>query len=338
MNINSFLAGVTLMLGSLTATTATAADVVNIYSYRQAFLIEPILEQFTEQTGIKTRVVFAKKGLIERLKREGRLSPADMVLTSDFAKLLQLEKQGLTQPIMSKTVEKNIPAQFRDTDGDWVALTKRTRSIYSAKRLGDHSAIRYEDLAKPEFKGKICTRSGKHPYNLGLIASMLAHHGEAATEQWLQGIKSNLARKPQGNDRAQVKAIKESLCDISLGNSYYLGKMLKDSKQKVWADAVNINFPNQADRGTHINVSGVALTKHAKNKQAAVKLIEFLTDNTAQQMYASVNYEYPVKKGVPVSDLVASWGTFKEDQIAIASLAQYREQALKLLDKVKFDL
>ncbi|TKB43255.1 extracellular solute-binding protein [Thalassotalea mangrovi] len=312
------------------------AEEVNIYSYRQPFLIEPMLEKFTEQTGIKTKVVFASSGIVERLQREGKLSPADIVLTSNFAALLQLEEAGLTQPINSEEVNKNVPAQFRDEN--WVALTKRARAIYSAKTLGDKSDINYEDLATAEYKGQICTRSGKHPYNIGLVSSMIAHHGEEKTLEWLQGVKDNLARRPQGNDRGQVKAIKEGLCTVSLGNSYYLGKMMTDENQKAWAEAVNINFPNQNNRGTHVNVSGVVLTKHSKNQESAVKLIEFLTQDTAQSMYASVNYEYPVKEGVELSELVASWGDFKVDSIAISEAAKYRSDALRLLDQVKFDL
>lgn len=316
------------------------AEQVNIYSFRQPFLIQPILEKFTAQTGIEAKVVFSKKGLIQRLKREGELSPADVILTSNFSKMLQVKEQGLSQPYqLSTALAENIPAQFRDSENHWIALTQRVRNIYSSKeRSGDQSAIRYEDLAKPEYKGRICTRSGKHPYNLGLIASMIAHNGEAATEQWLTAVKGNLARKPQGNDRGQVKAIKEGLCDVSLGNSYYLGKMLQDPKQVEWANAVNLNFPNQQDRGSHINVSGAVLTKYAPNKQAAQKLIEFLASEQAQTLYAELNMEYPVMPSAKVSDLVQSWGTFKADPLPLEEIAKYQKDALKLVDKVHFDL
>jgi iron(III) transport system substrate-binding protein len=316
------------------------AEQVNIYSFRQPFLIQPILEKFTAQTGIEAKVVFSKKGLIQRLKREGELSPADVILTSNFSKMLQVKEQGLSQPYqLSTALAENIPAQFRDSENHWIALTQRVRNIYSSKeRSGDQSAIRYEDLAKPEYKGRICTRSGKHPYNLGLIASMIAHNGEAATEQWLTAVKGNLARKPQGNDRGQVKAIKEGLCDVSLGNSYYLGKMLQDPKQVEWANAVNLNFPNQQDRGSHINVSGAVLTKYAPNKQAAQKLIEFLASEQAQTLYAELNMEYPVMPSAKVSDLVKSWGTFKADPLPLEEIAKYQKDALKLVDKVHFDL
>jgi len=330
------LIALTLMLSAVVA----QAEQVNIYSFRQPFLIEPILKSFTEETGIKTKVVFAKKGLIQRLKREGKLSPADIVLTSNFTKLLQLKDEGLTQAYnVDGDIETNIPTQFRDTEHHWLALTKRVRNLYSSKeRLGKLPNVRYEDLADAKFKGKICTRSGKHPYNLGLIASLIEHNGEAATEQWLRDVKANLARKPQGNDRAQVKAIKEGLCDVSLGNSYYLGKMLNDKKQIAWANAVELNFPNQQDRGSHINVSGAVLTKHAPNKAAAQKLLNYLTGNKAQALYAELNMEYPVKADVSPSKLVKSWGDFKADNVALNKIAANRKTALKLVDKVKFDL
>ncbi|GMM83602.1 Fe(3+) ABC transporter substrate-binding protein [Pseudoalteromonas phenolica] len=328
-----------ILLSTVTCLPAMAAEEINIYSFRQPFLIQPILDDFTKQTGIKTNVVFAKKGLIERVKREGKHSRADVVLTSNFSALMQLESMDLTQPIKSDAVTKNIPASFRDPEGQWVALTKRVRNVYSSKeRLGKLDALTYEELADVKYKGKICTRSGKHPYNLGLVASMVAHHGEAETKSWLEGVKANLARKPQGNDRAQVKAVKEGLCDLALGNSYYFGKMLQDEKQKPWADSVYINFPNQTNRGAHLNVSGVVLTKYSKNKENALKLIEFMTDNKAQNMYASMNMEYPVKPGVALSELVASWGEFKEDNLPLSEISKYRPLALKLIDEVKFDL
>ena len=328
-----------LILTTLMSTSALSADVVNIYSFRQPFLIQPILDDFTKQTGIKTNVVFAKKGLIERVKREGKHSKADLVLTSNFSALIQLEDLGLTQSIKSDVIDANVPSTFRDADGQWIALTKRVRNVYSSKeRVGALADLSYEDLADPKYKGKICTRSGKHPYNLGLVASMVAHHGETKTKQWLEGVKANLARKPQGNDRAQVKAVKEGLCDLALGNSYYFGKMMQDEQQKSWAEAVNINFPNQTNRGSHINVSGVVMTRYAINPENALKLIEYMTDNKAQNMYASVNMEYPVKQGVALSEMVASWGEFKEDSLALDEISKYRPVALKLIDEVKFDL
>ena len=316
-----------------------ADNVVNIYSFRQSFLIEPILAKFTAETGIKTKVVFAKNGLVERIAREGKFSPADVVLTSDFNKLLLLKDRGLTQAINSPEVAKNIPAQYRDSEQQWVALTKRVRNIYASKsRVSDIHNLSYESLASPEYKGKICTRSGKHPYNLGLIASMIAHKGEAETKAWLTGLKNNLARKPQGNDRAQVKAIKEGLCDVSLGNSYYFGKMMENAEQKVWAESVNLVFPNQNNRGSHINVSGAVIAKHSPNLVNAKSLLTYLSSEQAQQSYASVNMEYPVNPVVKPSKTVASWGEYKEDPIALTEVAKYRKAALELVDQVKFDL
>lgn len=320
------------------ASIANAAENLTVYSYRQAFLIEPILADFTKETGIGVDVVFSKKGIAERMMREGRLSKADIVLTSDFYRLMELVEKDLVVPAKSDVLKQNIPAKYRSPDDEWYALTMRVRNIYSSKdRLGKLD-INYEDLADPKYKGKICTRSGKHPYNVSLVASMIAHYGEQETKTWLEGWKANLARKPQGNDRAQVKAVSEGLCDLAIGNSYYLGKMIQDPKQKVWADAIEINFPNQDNRGSHINVSGMALAKYSKHQESALKLMEYLSGNNAQQTYAEVNFEYPVKADVAPSKLVASWGEFKADDLPIYKLAEYHSVAIKLLDEVKFDL
>lgn len=322
------------------AAPAMAAEEVNVYSYRQPFLVEPMFNEFTKETGIKVNVKFAKKGLAEKLQQEGEYSPADVVLTTDISRLAELTDKDVVQAVDSDVINANVPAQYRDKENEWFALTLRTRNVYSSRdRVGKLGAeFNYADLANPEYKGKICTRSGKHPYNVSLVSSMIAHHGEAETKEWLEGVKANLARKPQGNDRAQVKAIKEGLCDVSLGNSYYLGKMVNDKEQKAWADAVYINFPNQETTGTHVNVSGMAMAKHSPNKENALKLMEFLTGDKAQQMYAEVNFEYPVKEGVKRSELVASWGDFKADTISLDDIAGYHSAAIKLLDEVKFDL
>ncbi len=319
---------------------AMAAEEVNVYSYRQPFLVEPMFDEFTKETGIKVNVKFAKTGIAEKLAQEGEYSPADVLLTTDISRLAELTSRGLVQKVDSKIIEENVPAQYQGKDNEWFALTVRTRNVYSSRnregKLGND--FNYIDLAKPEYKGKICTRSGKHPYNVSLVSSMLAHYGEAETKQWLEGMKANLARKPQGNDRAQVKAIKEGLCDVSLGNSYYLGKMVNDKEQKAWADAVYINFPNQETTGTHVNISGMAMAKYAPNKENAIKLMEFLTGDVAQKLYAEVNYEYPVKEGVKRSELVESWGDFKADTISLDDIASKHQAAIKLIDEVKFDL
>lgn len=317
-----------------------AAQEVNVYSYRQPFLVEPMLKEFTEETGIKVNVKFAKDGLAEKLVQEGEYSPADVVLTVDISRLAELTDKVVVQPVNSDVINGNIPAQYRDKEGEWFGVTTRARAVYSSKdRVGKLPAsFDYMDLAKPEYKGKICTRPGKHPYNVSLVSAMIAHHGEAETKQWLEGLKSNLARKPQGSDCGQVQAIKEGLCDYSLGNSYYFGKMINDKEQKVWADAVYINFPGQEAFGTHVNISGMAMAKYAPNKDNALKLMEFLSGDVAQKMYAEDNFESPVKPGVEASKLVASWGDYKADSLSLDDIAAHHEAAVKLLDEVKFDL
>lgn len=331
-----------LLAALLTAAiTGSALADVNVYSYRQEFLIKPMLDAFTQKTGIKVNTIYVKDGLAERIKQEGEHSPADVILTVDISRLEELVDEGLTQAIKSKVVDTNIPANMRGSE--WVALTQRARAVYSSKdRVGKlPESFTYLDLAKPEYKGKICTRSGKHPYNLSLIASIIEHEGAAAAKAWLKGVKANLARKPQGNDRAQVKAIMEGICDYALGNSYYYGKMLtneKEPEQKKWAASAIINFPDQQTYGTHMNVSGVALAKYAPHKQQALQLIDFLTGDQAQRLYAEDNFEYPVKPGVALSKLVASWGNFKKDDVDITKVASHYQEALKLVDEVQFDL
>ncbi|WP_301098634.1 Fe(3+) ABC transporter substrate-binding protein [Otariodibacter sp.] len=322
----------------LANSSAFAANEVNVYSYRQPYLIEPMLKDFEKETGIKVNVIFADKGLFERVKKEGELSPADVLLTVDIQRVKELVDAGLAQKIESQVLEKNIPAQFHDPNNEWFALTKRARVIYTSKdRVGKLPAgFDYLDLAKPEYKGKICVRSGKHPYNISLFASMIEHYGEAKTKEFIKGLKANLAQKPQGGDRDQVKAIKDGICDYSLGNSYYYGKMLDDEKQKSWAEAAIINFPT-GKFGTHFNISGVAIAKYAPNKANAIKLVEYLSDDRAQALYAKLNHEYPVKPGIEPSELVKSWGEYSVDPITLEDIAKHSKEALKLVDEVKFD-
>lgn len=332
-----------LLLSSLTITTLLAgstvlAEEVNVYSYRQPFLVQPLFDKFTEATGINVNVIFANQGLSERLEREGRNSPADLIFTVDIGRLFEVTDKQLTQLVSLDTLNKNIPSQYRDPNGQWFGLTTRTRSIFASKERVDLATIKnYEDMSKPEWKGRICSRSGKHPYNLALIASMIAHNGLDNTTEWLKGVKANLAQKPQGNDRSQVKAIKEGVCDISLGNNYYFGNMLMDKEQKDWADAVYITFPNQDNRGTHVNISGMAMAKYAPNKASAEKLMIFLSEKQAQEIYADQNFEYPVNPKVEPSKLVQSWGDFKADTLSLAEVAKLRKQAAQLVDQVAFD-
>lgn len=323
---------------SLFSSVVWSAQEVNVYSYRQPFLIQPMFDAFTKATGIKVNVVFAKEGLMERLQREGLNSPADVMLTVDIGRLNDAVDMDLVQPVDSETLKANIPAQYRHPDGLWFGLTTRARIfVVSKERVKPDEASSYEALVEPQWKGRICTRSGKHVYSVALTAAMIAHHGEAAAEQWLTGLKNNLARRPQGNDRAQVKAIKEGQCDLALINSYYVGNMLADEEQSGWAAAVNIVFPNQDSDGTHVNISGMVLTKNAPNQENAIQLMEFLSGELAQQMYAEQNYEYPVNPTVPWSGLLKSWGEFKVDPLPLAEIAKYRTAATKLADKVGYD-
>jgi iron(III) transport system substrate-binding protein len=329
-----------LKLAALTALMATplAADEVNVYSYRQPELIAPLTNAFTAATGIEVNVAFLEKGMAERLKAEGRRSPADLVFTVDIARLADIVAKGLTQPVETPSLLANVPAQYRDPDGNWYGLTTRARIIYASKdRVAEGEVTTYEDLADPKWQGRICTRSGTHDYNIGLTAAMLHHHGAEETQDWLEGVKANLARKPQGNDRAQVKAIWAGECDIAIGNTYYMGQMLEDPEQTEWANSVNIVFPTFEDAGTHVNVSGVAMAKHAPNYDNALLLMEFLTSPIAQQIYAEANYEYPIAPGSIPDDLVAGWGRFTADTTNLMDIAANRTEALQLVEIVDFD-
>lgn len=330
----------TLLAATALATLATGAtaEEVNIYSYRQPHLIQPILDAFTEETGVKTNVAFLNKGLVERLLAEGDRSPADIILTVDISRLASAVEAGVTQPLDSPVLNEAIPAEFRDPAGQWFGVTTRARIVYASKdRVNPDEITTYEDLADPKWKGRICTRSGTHVYTLALVAAMIEHHGIEAAKTWLEGVKANLARKPQGNDRAQVKAIWAGECDIALGNTYYIGKMQEDPEQKAWVEEVNVTFPEFEGGGTHVNVSGVSLTKSAPNRDTAIRLMEFLASPKAQEIYAETNYEYPVVPGSNPSEVVASWGSFTPDNVNLMDLAAHRAEALKLVEEVDFD-
>ncbi len=315
-----------------------ASDEVNVYSYRKPALIQPMFDAFTEQSGIKVNVVFAKKGMLQRLKSEGQNTPADLVFTVDIGRLTDIKNAQLTQAVDQTSINEAIPSFARDPEGHWFGLTSRARFVVASKdRVKQGEVQSYEDLADPKLSGRICTRSGKNAYMVALTASMIEHHGQAEAEKWLRGLKNNLARKPQGNDRAQVKAIKEGECDFAVINHYYMYTMLNDPEQKPAADAVNVIFPNQNDRGTHMNISGMALTKYAKNKDNALKLMAFLASSEAQKMYADVNGEYPVKEGIPLSSHLQNWGEFKRDNVDLAAVAQHRSEAIKMTDRVAYD-
>ena len=311
---------------------------VNVYSYRQPILIDPFFEEFTKSTGIKVNVLHAKKGLLERLLSEGANTPADLVLTVDISRLKQFVDEDILISIKSPVLEKNIPSHLKDSKNRWFALSKRARIVVVSKERVVTGAIeRIEDLADPKWKGKICTRPGSHAYNRSLLASIIAANGETIAEEWAKDLVANLARKPEGNDRAQAKAIFEGVCDIAVMNTYYYGKMKfneKNLEQKNWANAIDIVFTNQNDRGNHINVAGGGVVKYSKNKANAIALLEFLTTLKAQALYSSMNYEYPVNPRMTLSDELKSWGDFKEDKLPIEKLAELAPSAQKIIDRV----
>ncbi len=324
----------------LFANTARAGESVNIYSYRQPELIAPLLKEFTRQTGIRTKVLFLKKGLIDRVRAEGRNSPADVILTSDIGRLSGAKKAGITQSIDSRAITDNIPEQYRDSDGNWFGVTTRGRVIFASKERVGQDIITYEELADPKWKGRICSRSGQHAYNIALFASMIAHHGQEYTQKWMRGLKENLARKPQGNDRGQAKAIFAGECDLGIGNTYYVGKMQTNEKQpeqKDWAAAIKVLFPNVEGRGTHVNISGMAMAKYAPNRANALKLMEFLASAKAQEIYAETVFEYPVKPGTKLSGLVESFGKMKPDPLPLETIAKYRKNASRMVDEVGYN-
>lgn len=317
---------------------AAASGEVNIYSYRQEFLLKPLLDAFTKETGIETNVVFAKQGLAERLEREGRNSPADVVMTVDISRISELMEKDLTAAVDNKTLEENIPENLRHPDGQWFALTTRGRMIFTSKERVEEGAITsYEELADPKWEDRLCTRSGKHPYNIALISSMIAHHGEEEAEKWLEGVKNNLARKPQGGDRDQISAVAEGVCDVAIGNSYYYGVMLQDDEQRGDAEKARIVFPNDDGRGTHVNISGIALTQNAPNRENAIKLMEFLSQDEAQQIYAEANSEFPANPDVSPTGIVAEWGELNADTLSLQEIADNRNAAVRMVDRVDYD-
>ena len=334
MNFRSSLLAATLVV---IASPLLAAE-VNVYSHRQPDLVQPLFDAFTAKTGIAVNVAFVEKGMVERLIAEGDRSPADLVLTVDIARLMQIVDAGVTQPVVSEVLSANIPAADRDPGNQWFGLTSRARIVYASKdRVADGEITTYEDLVNPKWQGRICTRPGTHDYNLALLAAMIAHHDEAYARTWAEGLKANLAKKPEGGDRDQVKSIWAGECDISLGNTYYMGEMLADPEQSQWANAVRIVFPVFEAGGSHMNISGMAMTKAAPNHDAALELMEFLSSDAAQKIYAETNHEFPLKPGVAVSALVGSWGPFSPDTLDLDSLVKFRPTALKVMEEVNFD-
>lgn len=329
------LAGTMMLTGA-----ATAEETVNIYSSREPGLIAPLLKAFTDATGIKTNVLYIKDGMAERVAAEGANSPVDVMLDVDIGRLAGAKALGISQAVKSDVVSANIPAQYRDPEGHWIGLSQRARVIYASKDRVNLTDITYEDLTNPKWKGKVCSRSGQHTYNIALLASIIVNDGEEKAEAWARGVKANLAKKPAGGDRDQAKAIYAGECDLALANTYYMAAMQKNEKnpeQKKWAASIKILFPNAKGRGTHVNISGAVLAKHAPNKQNGVKLIEFLTSDAGQRVYAERVNEYPLEPGVAVSEIVASWGSLKPDTLSFDKIASSRKKASEIMDKVGFD-
>ena len=322
---------------------AISAESLTLYTTREPGLIQPLIAAFSAQSKIQVNTVFVKDGLLERVKAEGARSPADVLMTVDVGNLLDLVEGGVTQPVKSGALESAIPANLRGTDGQWFSLSMRARVLYADKAL-PLTSFRYEDLADPKWKGKVCIRAGQHPYNTALVAAMIAHDGEARTEQWLQGVKANLARKATGGDRDVARDILGGICDVGLANSYYVGHM-KASKEgtdaRKWGDAIKVvrpTFANAKSGGTHVNISGAAVAKSAPNRANAVRLLEFLVSAPAQALYAQANYEYPVRKGVALDPIIGQTiGELKIDPLPLTEIARYRKQASVLVDKVGFD-
>lgn len=315
------------------------ANTINIYTTREPGLIEPLIKAYKEKTGTEVKTVFMKDGLAERVATEGRNSPADVLMAVDFGKLDDLVAKGVTQPVKSAALETAIPANLREANGHWFALSMRGRVAYVAKDLGLKS-LKYEDLADPKWTGKLCMRSGQHPYNTALIAAYITHHGAAATDSWLRGIKAALSRKPGGGDRDIARDILGGTCKIGIGNTYYVGLMRSGKageEQKQWGDAIDVVMPTFEKGGTHVNVSGAAIAKHAPNRDKAIHFVEFLASDEAQGIYAEANFEYPVKEGVKASPLIEALGPLAVDALPLTGVSGNRKEASELVDKVGFD-
>ena len=323
----------------LVGVSAASAQEVNLYTTREPGLMKPLMDGFTKATGVKVNSIFVKDGLAERVAAEGAKSPADVLMTVDIGNLIDLVDKGLTQAVSSPVLDKAIPANLRGQDGHWFTLSTRARVLYAAKDL-KLTSFTYEQLADPKWKGRVCIRSGQHPYNTALIAAYLAKHGEAQTEQWLRGVKANLARKATGGDRDVARDIMGGICDIGIANSYYVGIMRSGAggpEQKKWADAIDVVLPTFEGGGTQVNVSGAAVAKNSPNRAAALRFLEYLVSPDAQKIYAEMNFETPVTAGATIHPLINALGTLKVDALPLTELARLRATASKLVDKVGFD-
>ncbi|MFN3801009.1 Fe(3+) ABC transporter substrate-binding protein [Belliella pelovolcani] len=313
-------------------------EVVNVYTHRHYEADQQLFDQFTEKTGIKVNVVSASADeLIQKLELEGANSPADVLITVDAGRLHRAVEKDLVQAVESEILNTNIPSKFREPGNKWFGLTFRARILaYSKERVDPSELSTYEALTEENWKGRVLTRSSENIYNQSLLASIIANNGEAAAEEWAGKLLANMARTPKGSDRDQVKAVASGEGDVAIVNTYYIGIMLNDAneEERKAAEKIAIFFPNQDDRGTHINVSGAAVTKYAPNKENAVKLIEFLSEVEAQNFLASINFEYPVNPKAEYSDLLKEWGSFKADEINLSELGKRNKDAVIIFDRV----
>lgn len=326
------------LLASCGGPSKTNEEVVNVYTHRHYKADDELFTKFTEETGIKVNIVNASADeLIQRLETEGANSKADILITVDAGRLFRAQDKDLLQPIQSDILKGNIGSEFREKDGYWFGMTYRARIIAYAKDRVDPEEIKtYEDLADPKFEGQIVIRSSENIYNQSLLASIIVADGEEKAKEWAQGVVDNMARNPKGSDRDQVKAVASGEGDIAVVNTYYIGLMLNDKneEERKAGESVGIIFPNQDGRGTHINISGIGVTKYAPNKDNAVKLMEFLSGKEAQQTLANLNYEYPINPKASKAAILKSWGDFKIDDIELYKLGEYNSEAVKIFDEV----
>lgn len=316
---------------------AFASSEVNLYSARKEALIKPLLQDFTKSTGIKVNLLTGKAdGLLKRLELEGEASPADLFITTDAGRLHRAKQSGVLQSIDSDVLEKAVPTHLQDKDNQWFALSQRARPIFYVKgKVNPAELSSYESLADPKWKNKVCIRSSNNIYNQSLVASMLEHNGAEATQQWADEFVKTFAKPPAGGDRDQLRAAAAGQCDIAIANTYYFAAMANGKKEKdrKVTQKLGVFWPNQDNRGTHMNISGAGVTKHAKNKQNAIKLLEFLTSNESQKWYAEVNHEYPVVKGVSMSQTLKELGQFKGDTLLLNVLGENNRDAVKTMDR-----
>lgn len=320
----------------LAAATASAAE-INVYSSRHYDTDVKLYENFTAKTGIKVNLIDGKDDeLIERIRTEGANSPADLLVTVDAGRLWRAQQAGVLQPVKSAVLEQAIPAHLREPEGYWFGLTKRARVfVYNKSAVKPEELTSYEDLAAPRWKGRLLIRSSTNVYNQSLTGSLLAVHGEAETEAWARGVVANLARKPQGGDSDQIKAVAAGEGDVAVSNTYYIARILASAKpeDKAVAEKIAVVFPNQNDRGAHVNVSGAGVIKTAPHRAEAVRFLEYLVSPDAQKIFAEGNFEYPVVAGVPAHPVIAAWGPFKEHALNAAVYGKNNEAALKLMDR-----